>query len=70
MGNKSLENKINQEIKNFKSNLQKFKQNEIKFEESYNNFLKMLELEKYPKIEGKEITIIKTLLNSYEFTFK
>ena len=52
MGNKSLPNKINQEIKNFKSNLQKYKQNEIKFEESYNSFLKMLELEKYPKIVG------------------
>ena len=68
MDNKSFENTINQKIRNFKINLQKFKQNEIKFKESYNNFLKMLELEKFPKIEGKEITIIKTLLNSYEFT--
>ena len=39
MGNKSHENKINEGIKNIKSNLQKFKQNEIKYEESYNNFL-------------------------------
>ena len=67
MGNKSLPNKINQEIKNFKSNLQKYKQNEIKFEESYNSFLKMLELEKYPKIIGREISLIKTLLN-YNFS--
>ena len=67
MGNKSLPNKINQEIKNFKSNLQKYKQNEIKFEESYNSFLKMLELEKYPKIVGREISLIKTLLN-YNFS--
>ena len=69
MGNKSHENKINEGIKNIKSNLQKFKQNEIKYEESYNNFLRMLDLEKYPKIKGKEITIIKTFLNNYEFTF-
>ena len=69
MGNKSHENKINEGIKNIKSNLQKFKQNEIKYEESYNNFLRMLDLEKYLKIKEKEITIIKTFLNNYEFTF-
>ena len=39
MDNKSHENKINEGNKNIKSNLQKFKQNEIKYEESSNNFL-------------------------------
>ena len=51
MDNNLFENIRISEIKN---HFQKNKNNEKQLEKSYNRFLKLLELEKYPNIEGRE----------------
>ena len=50
---------------NIKLQFSKKKENEKKSEEFYNRFLKLLELEKYPNIEGREISFIKTFISNF-----
>ena len=66
MDNNLFENIRISEIKN---HFQKNKNNEKQLEKSYNRFLKLLELEKYPNIEGREITLIKTFTSHFSPPF-
>ena len=60
-----MDNNLSEKTSNIKLQFSKNKENEKQSEEFYNRFLKLLELEKYPNIEGREISFIKTFLSYF-----